>query len=453
MIDALLGFQVLLWLGVCCLFARSRAASLFHPLTFYLAFHGLVFVVWPILQRLYNFEGVFYAMRFYPSEEVIEVTLMLTSVSLLVYALVSGLAATAVPRFDRPLAEGFTRREWQAYFAVVAMLGPLALLSAFFSVEDAADVGQALIQMTRDPITGITGFSNTNGYLVTAHGMIGALCLMLIWGARFRAWTFLPLLAYMAERAYLGWGRWAIVLTLTSLLLLTLVRQGRRWPRLRHVILAVPILLLFQQLGEKRETFQAWLAGDQVEDVLQQHRSWIERQDSPDFANFDFLTFVVDVVPEKSGTYSYFTQYLQLFTEPIPRILWPGKPYGSPINWVNLNDYGNFVGWTVSIIGDGWMSAGWAGVIIVLAVAGVIAAYVHRWFWSGEASAFKILTYAVFLPLTIQWFRDGGVVPVAKFALLTLGPIMLWGAIASLLRTERKIGRWPLGVVSSDEHR
>jgi hypothetical protein len=455
MTAALLVFQALVWLGVCLLFIRSRTASVFHPLTFYLAFHGLVFVVRPILEHLYNFQEMFYVMHFYPSEDLINFTLILTSVSLLVYAAVAGLAAPAVPRFERALADGFSRREWQAYFVVLALLGPVALVSAALSVRNTvADAGAGVIEMIRDPITGVIGFANTTGYLVTAQGMIGALCLMLIWGCRFRAWSFIPLVAYLAERVYLGWERWAIVLTLASLMLLALLRQARRWPRFRHLALALPVLLIFQQLGERRETFQAWFTGDTVaEDVLQQNRSWIERQDTPDFANFDFLTFVVDVIPEKSGTYTYFTQYLQLFTEPVPRVLWPGKPYGSPIELVNLNDYGNFVGWTVSIVGDGWKSAGWVGVVIVLTAVGLITAYLHRSFWSGEASAFKVLAYCIFLPLTIQWYRDGGIVSVSKFVLWTIGPVLLWRAIAWLLPTGSANARWRLDAHAIDERR
>lgn len=451
----LLVFQTLVWLGVCLFFVRSRTASIFHPLAFYLAFHGLVFVLRPILERVYDFQEVFYLMHFYPSEDVFNFTLILTSVSLLVYAAVVGLVAPAVPRFEHTLADGFSRREWQAYFVVLALLGPVALVSASLSVRNTvADPGASVIEMIRDPVTGVIGFANTTGYLVTAQGMIGALCLMLIWGCRFRRWSFIPLLAYFVERAYLGWERWAIVLTLASLMLLALLRQGRRWPRLGHLVLALPVLLIFQQLSERRETFQAWFTGETAaEDVLQQNRSWIERQDTPDFANFDFLTFVVDVVPERSGTYTYFTQYLQLFTEPVPRILWPTKPYGSPIELVNLNDYGNFVGWTVSIVGDGWRSAGWVGVFIAMTAVGLITAYLHRWFWSGRASAFKVLTYCIFLPLTIQWYRDGGIVSVAKFVLWTIGPMLLWRAIVWVLPAVSTGARSRLDAAAVDARR
>jgi hypothetical protein len=76
------------------------------------------------------------------------------------------------------------------------------------------------------------------------------------------------------------------------------------------------------------------------------------RFDTQDYANFDFLSYVVWLVPEKSGAYSYGLQYLQLLTEPIPRILWGGKPVGPPVKTgVDLYAYANFNGLTVSMAG------------------------------------------------------------------------------------------------------
>ncbi|WP_207436492.1 hypothetical protein, partial [Sabulibacter ruber] len=59
-----------------------------------------------------------------------------------------------------------------------------------------------------------------------------------------------------------------------------------------------------------------------------------------DLGNFDYLSFILWVVPKESGTYTWFTQYLQLFTEPIPRVLWPAKPIGPPVQYFSLHDFG-----------------------------------------------------------------------------------------------------------------
>ena len=66
-------------------------------------------------------------------------------------------------------------------------------------------------------------------------------------------------------------------------------------------------------------------------------------------------------------------QYLQALTTPIPRALWPSKPIGSPVQLVNLNEFGDCVGLTLSLAGDVWVSGGWLGVFATIAVVGLIS--------------------------------------------------------------------------------
>lgn len=428
-----LAFQATAWLMIAGAFLCSRRASAFHPFSFYLAFHGVVFVIRPIMEHVFSFQHVFYLMQFYPSEEEIQFTLVLTTVALVVFGLVSWWTDASAPGFDRTVPDGFDNLEWQAFGVLALVIGPIALYS-FYDAVGTANFGDPLIQMDTDPVTGINVFKNTTGYFAIAQQALGTFCLMLIWGTRFRLWSFLPLLAYLAGRFYIGWGRWTIVLTLMALGLLYLLRHKRRWIALRFVALAIPVFVLFQQLGENRDYFKSWITGEPVKtDVLLANQSWIERQDSPDFANFDFLTYVVDAVPEKTGTYTYFADFLQIFTEPIPRILWPNKPIGSPIQFFELNDYGNFIGWTLSLVGMGWMSAGWLGVVILMSIVSFVTARLHRWFWRGAASSFKALSYCIFIPLTLQWYRDGDI-SIAKFVFVTIGPLLAWMGIVKLLR-------------------
>lgn len=423
-----LAFQAAIWLAIGYLFIRSRSASIFHPFSFYLAFHGVVFVIRPIMEQLFGFEHTFFQMRFYPTEEQEQLALILTTVALFVFAATSCGIGLISPRFDRSIPPKFSGVEWRAFCVVTAITAPIILYSLYLTIRNsvASESGNDTVGMDRDVNTGIAVFTDTTGYIVDAQKMLGTLCVMLIWGARFRLWSFAPLMAYLADRVYEGWSRWTIVTSLATLVMLYVVQRRRRWLPVTALALAVPLLVLFQQLGENRDAFKGLFTGQQAQvDVLDEGRTWIEKQDTLDFANFDFLTYVMDVVPEKSGTYTYFTQYLQLFTEPIPRILWPNKPFGPPIQLVNMNDYGNFVGFTVSLVGDGWMSGGWLGVIATMALVGLILSKLHRWYWHGDATHFKILVYCTFLPLSLQWFRDGGI-SIAKFVLFTISPILIW---------------------------
>jgi hypothetical protein len=425
----ILTFQASLWLVIALMFVVSRNASVFHPFSIYLAFHGLVFVVRPILEHVLGFERTFFWMMFYPTEDQVQTTLILTSAALVAFAFSCWILVPAQPRLDRQLPKGFTAAEWWAFGGVVLLMSPLMLYSLYASIGSATpgdDAGGALIQMDRDPNSGIAIYTNTTGYIAEAEKSIGAICLMLLWGARFRPWSFIPLALYIAERSYIGWSRWTIVLTLMMVGLIYLVHRRRKWIPVSLLVVALPAFLLFQQLGQNRDAFKQIVLGTAAQDEAPaDSRSWIERQDGPDFANFDFLTYLMDVVPEKTGTYTYFTQNLQLFTEPIPRILWPNKPIGEPIKFFELNDYGNFEGLTWSLVGDGWISGGWLGVIITMTFVGYVLARLHRWFWRGEGTHFKILAYCIILPLTVLTYRDG-VISIARFLLFTMAPVVLW---------------------------
>ena len=107
--------------------------------------------------------------------------------------------------------------------------------------------------------------------------------------------------------------------------------------------------------------------------------------------------------------------------------MWKGKPIGAPVGTFNLNAYGNFIGLTVSMPGDGWMSGGWIGVIITAGIAGLLLGLAHRWFWlKAQRDNILSLVYILGLAMIVQQFRDGGVVSIAKFLLWNWLPLVVW---------------------------
>lgn len=451
MISILLSVQLILWLGIVWLFTRSQNASMFHPFTWYLFFHGLVFVIRPIIGRIFDFQHIYYLMAFYPTEEEIEFTIILTFVALLFMWLATCVLAPAAPKFDRAVPLGFDKIESQAFTILLLFALPLAVYSAAMDFMNAG-VTPAVIQMRTDPTTGATVHENGNGYFLGAQVFIGTICLMLIWAKRFRPWTFIPLVSYLLDRAYVGEARWTIVLTILSLGLLYVASQRRRWPSTLLLVSAIPVYITFQTIGQERDAFRSWLTGKETPVInLLAQQSWIERQDNPDFANFEFLTYLVDIVPDRTDTYGYFSDFLQLFTEPIPRVLWPDKPIGSPVQLLSVNDYGNFVGWTYSLVGMGWISLGWIGVAIIMSIVGYILAVVHRWYWRGAATNIRVLTYCLFLPLSIQWFRDGDI-SIAKFVLFVLSPIFIWRGLIRLLSLRMFASSDPVALIGRGDH-
>lgn len=434
MIELALFIQVVLFLAVAGIFLAHRSASLFHPLAFYLIFHFLVFVARPWLVHFAGFDSQWHYMRFEPTPETFVFTLALTSFALLVFAGFSLTSGYAPLRFENS-GIAFSRTQRQAFYIVLLLLLPLALYGAR---QDArifgllAERGEAGVFLDRS--SAHTFFQNTTGYIVKAHNLLIPLTALFVAVHRFRWWAFTPLLAFCGYRMFLG-SRWGIVVALAIVVLLHLYWHRARWLKLRHVALAIPVFLIFHALGQDRDFFREVTGFGEIRYEARHlaDESFVESLDSPDFANFEYLAYIVAAVPEKSHTYTYFTQYLWLFTRPIPRMLWPGKPRGMPIKLVDLNDYGWFGTRTWSIVGDGWLSFGWLGVTITLAALGWFLGWLHRLFWRNLHRAFPVLFYCCYMPSTILWFRGGNIVTAARMAMWILLPVILWYLISKVM--------------------
>ncbi len=237
--------------------------------------------------------------------------------------------------------------------------------------------------------------SGAGGYVNDAQKMLGTLIALWLIVSGFRWTGLVPAAAYVLYRCWVGWSRWTIVVFFFMLVLGYAWHQRRKWPSPWLLLPVIPFFFVFSFLGENRDYLKRVLSGAPAPiEVATQTASLPERDrlrmkyDTVDFANYDFLAFIVSVVPDRTGTYTYGAQYLQLFTEPIPRQLWKGKPAGSPVQTFSLENYGDFWGYTVSLPGDGWMTGGWIGVILVVGIAGWLLGRAHRKFWANPADNF-----------------------------------------------------------------
>jgi hypothetical protein len=274
--------------------------------------------------------------------------------------------------------------------------------------------------------------THSTGWLNDAQFMLAPLLCAWLLVTRFHWLNLPPILLYVAYRSWTGWARWTIVLFFLTIILAYCWQQRRRWLPLWSIVLAIPVLILFSVLGQNREVLKDFFTGQQNESAmvgLRPGMSAEEKQrlsyDNQNFANFDYLCYVVAVVPKRTEAYTYGLQYLQLLTEPIPRIFWKAKPTGAPVHSINLNAYGNFVGLTVSLAGDGWINGGWIGLLITLALAGGLIGRCHRWFWNKIDQPIAVLFYVSGLAMSPQLYRDGGI-SIYKFLMWSWLPLFVW---------------------------
>jgi hypothetical protein len=424
---ALMG-QVLFWLLVAGVFLASGQASIFHPLAVYLCFHGLVFVLRPILVHCLAFSHNFVYMMFEPSDRQMIFALAVSSVALLVFSSTCLVFGWRKPGFATPEPAPFKETQRKALIWLTLILVP----PIAYSIHSNLSGG-----LQGEHIGGTFVLTGATGYTLEAQYMAGPLICAWLAVARFRGPVLLLLLPYIFYRTYSGGSRWTLLLLFLALTLVYAWEKRIKWPPLWAVICVVPLLYLFQAIGENRGALADYLSGGEfVHDRTVEGMTATEKlrvkYDGPDFANFDFLTYVTAMVPRRTGTYTYGSQYLQLFTEPIPRKLWPGKPAGAPVRSFNLNNYGNFLGMTPTLAGDGWMSGGWIGLVVTMGIVGGLLGLAHRWFWQRVESNMASVVYLVGLAMLPQWYRDGGI-SIAKFVFWNLSPLALWLGLAWLL--------------------
>ncbi len=422
---ALVG-QVLLWLIIVGVFLASGQASIFHPLTIYLAFHGVVFVARPLLVHYVHFDSVFYFMRISPTEQDYIKTLAVSAVALVIFSVSCFLAGRIRSSYAMVPPPPLGIEEIKALVVTTLVLSPLVAYSILISNTGG---------VTGESRGGIYVMTGASGYTADAQLMAGPLICLWLAATRFSRIGLLPLIAYVGYRSYCGVGRWTIVLLFLALAVIYAWQKRVRWLPLWSVALAVPLFMLFLAIGHNRALVNNLLTGQSVDEAVEpmtEQEKLKAKYDTQEFANFDYLCYVVKFVPDRTGTFTYGTQYLQLFTEPIPRKLWPGKPLGAPVGMFNLNSYGNFYGLTVGFPGDAWMTGGWIGLIIVIGFLGLVLGRAHRWFWNHSSDNVRALFYLVALAMLPQWFRDGGI-GLAKFLLWNWLPLIIWLATGWLL--------------------
>ena len=421
-------------IGVCFAFMRSRAFSLFHPLTFYLAFHGFVFVFRPILAWIEQFDLVYKVYQFTPSYSDKVTAILASNLGMLVFAATCWRAGNSAMVFKQDRTSLAERERLKvAFLWAAAMCIPLGVYSLLTAWNTAVDTGSAYSNMIRIAKTGKVYNEGMNGYLLEAQLMLGSCAAIFAWLFRFRFYSLLPLIAFTVYRAGTG-VRGAFVTAFVSAALFYLYDRKRRLPSLVLLAIVPVMLLMFTAIGDDRgASIRRMLSDDKSSQIFGKNRSGERALEGMDFANLEYLEFVIYAVPQRSGTYGYFNNFAQIFTEPVPRALWPDKPIGAPFQRINFFDYGNPVGMTLSLPGEGWYSLGWAGVVIWCALCGWFLGALYRRFVQAQQSTIQVAIYIIFLPILIVAFRDGQLVTVLRQALFFLLPIGLWQLMARLL--------------------
>ena len=434
MYEAALALSVVCFVLVAGYFVRSPNFSLFHPLTFYTAFHGFIFVFRPIVARINDFNLVYRGYQFTPSPSDKLTVILASNLGFLAFTFFCLLSGSVAMRFKQ---DGFAAAERNrlkpVLFWVLAICVPIGLYSLSKVWNQTISTGIGYDAMIRDAGTGYYLNTKDNGYLVEAQLMLASCAALVAWVYRFRLLAVLPLIGFVIFRAGTG-GRGPFVTALVTVGLLYLYEHRRRFPSIGVFGLLVVVVLAFNTVGDDRgAAIRRAIGNDSGSQIFAGTRANERFLEGMDFANLEYFEYLVYTIPQRTHTYGYFLDALQVFTEPVPRVLWKNKPVGAPFNRIFLLDYGQAIGMTRSLPGEGWYSLGWLGVVIWCGLWGYILGWIYRHFVEGPQSTFKTAAYMIFLPILIVAFRDGTLVTVFRQGLFYLAPVVLWFYFAKYL--------------------
>ncbi|MDR7102050.1 O-antigen polymerase [Croceicoccus sp. BE223] len=450
MYDFVLLASLLVFVGTTLVYVRQPAACLMHPATIYSLFHGFIFVLRPIVARISDFTFVYTTFGFYPSLSDKITVILAANLGYLTFMAVS-LAVARDPvvfRHDPEIVA--QRRTLRRPFVIAALLlAPVSIAAILYQWNTSSNLTSTMIydETTRTSIN-TTG----SGYFYEFQLVGATLAVLFAWLFRFRLWSLLPFGLFVLLKAGSG-GRGAFIYAAAMMIIFYLYDQRRRWPELKASLLGIIALTLFNLVVVDRGRSIRALFVAQQGDVYRLDN--LKPLEHMDFANLEYFEYIVYIVPQRTGTYDYFLSNLQIFTEWVPRTLWPGKPAGPPVQLFNIYDYGSPFGMTLSLPGFGWFELGYLGVVIQCAAFAALFSLIYRRCMRPDANIMTIVTSLLFTAIGIVGFRDGSLLSLMKMTLFYLAiPLGLTWAIGRIMgiRTPggvgSKRGTRPVGAAS-----
>lgn len=397
------------------------------PVTWYLLFHFFLFALRPVFIFLFGYGANFSYIGFTPTLSDTVATFAVANLGMLAFLL--GAVLRPCPTFDVYASLQPTPYARQTFYISALMTLPLILFSIYYAyahplVETSAYASGNLVI---DPDTGKKVFASGSSYGYVLRNALPGLILALLFLHKPRWWMFAIAGAFMAHIFFTGRGRFVIIYFILSLIIFAFQRSRVSFAKRGAVLASLGggALLLISIGGIYRRVTRS-LGSVSWEDItLSDYLSRTPLGDSQEFGMFEYLTYLVKFFPDNGYGFSFFTQYLEIFTQPIPRALWHDKPVGSPVKLIDLNEFGNFVGLTQSLTGAGWISFGLPGTLFLCFLSGFIFTMVYRFAAKYWYRVDVRALYIVALPFSVQWYRDGAP-SIVQFYVFGTYPLILW---------------------------
>lgn len=379
---------------------------IYHPITIYLIYHFLGFVLRPILILLSDGSTLWMRIGFSPTVSSLFVTFLVTNICLLFVVLGFVVAHSRRSPIKLMPSYQFIVRKETAFLVALIILATAGLYSTWMSFAGAG-LETVLSYQTSVDASGGQRLVGTSGYFTALAEFIPVMCVFLLFTKKYRAIGFALIAVFVSMKLFAGAQRLSFVIILVAIFMMYHIRQGLRYPRLLPIALIMLGAFVFDILGNDRYAMRRIIAADQS--ISQIIDSYIENRAgaalTSDIVEFDVATASISYIHENSD-YSLGTQYLRLIIWPIPRQIWPDKPVYTSI--VDLNDHGNFRFLTTSLYADTFMSFGFAGLPLAMFMLGFFFQKIYSYAINRPGVVMVMFYWVIFLYMKTI-LRDGGV--------------------------------------------
>ena len=167
MYSTLLFASVAIFLLVLVVYLRQDFSSIYHPITLYLMFHGLVFAVRPLFAYFRDYDFLYRVYQFNPSQDVKSTVIICANLGLLAFVAGSWKSGNEALGFRQgPVDLAHRRRLVPSFLLVLAIVAPFAIAS-IYTVYTSGYAGMRL-----DYHTGSMVNTTSNGWLLEAQLML-----------------------------------------------------------------------------------------------------------------------------------------------------------------------------------------------------------------------------------------------------------------------------------------
>ncbi|MEP6913192.1 MAG: O-antigen polymerase [bacterium] len=253
------------------------------------------------------------------------------------------------------------------------------------------------------------------------------------WVVLFMMLSLISIIFFSGERRVLA----LIVLGPALYLYLSLTEPAKKKWRLAFLAAALGLFWLMQaQVQFRSEGFYDFDAGVVETNPVEMHRD----------NNFYWFTTAVDTMPD---TYNFTGEWIfaQVLVHPVPRFLWPGKPYTVGLPFVRWEDIGASL--SISVIGELYVSQGLWGIILGGLVYGWLARNWDQLRQYMQSANMITVIYCLGLTLLLIGVRSFGDIVVNWYI---LGVVIFgsgyWGLFRGRSRRSRAMERSPVWYAS-----